>query len=110
MPSTRRTKSYCVALVLTSLAICVDSEPLFDGTEVIQLKIIGNVSALIRDKGEERDWHSFRLQANGEVLDVELRLRGNFRRSECTFPPVMVKFSQAQPRAPCLKVRPNSSW
>ena len=74
----------------------VAAQPLFDHSELLEITIEGDVTQLLRDDGMQRGWHRLRLMVNEDSLDVELRVRGNFRRRECTFPPVTVSFDRQQ--------------
>ncbi|HIG40668.1 MAG: hypothetical protein ABGY96_08420 [bacterium] len=85
-----------LALILAPATVQANDEPLFNGSEMLQITISGNFSELTADDGVERDWHPFELQVNDNILDVKLRLRGNFRRKECTFPPITVNFNKKQ--------------
>lgn len=93
---TVRTFVILLALTLAPATALANDEPLFKGSEMLQVKINGNFSKLIADDGVERDWHPFELQVNDKILNVKLRLRGNFRRKECTFPPITVNFNKKQ--------------
>ncbi len=86
----------CLAFLLASGTIASLAQPLFDTPDLLQISIRGNVSKLIHDDGLKRDWHRFQLFIDDHSLDVRLRVRGNFRRKECDFPPVMVRFNREQ--------------
>jgi hypothetical protein len=87
---------FCLACLLVLTATCSRAQSLFNSPELLQITLEGDISKLIKDDGVERDWHQFRLIVDDDSLDVRLRVRGNFRRKECEFPPIMVKFDRSQ--------------
>ncbi len=86
----------CSVLVFALASTASFSESLFQTAELLKIKLTGNVRKLVRDDKTERDWHNFQLQVGDDSLDVKLRVRGNFRRKECEFPPIMIKFKSSQ--------------
>ncbi len=89
---------FCLFCLPILLADYSGAQLLFNSPERLQISIQGNIDKLIRDNGEERGWHPLRLLVDDISLDVMLRVRGNFRRKECEFPPLMVKFRRKQVR------------
>jgi len=87
---------FCFVCLLFLTAARSSAQPLFNSPELLQISLEGNISKLIKDNGIERDWHQFRLIVDDDSLGVRLRVRGNFRRTECEFPPIMVKFDRKQ--------------
>ena len=79
-----------------------DEVPLFTSNDVINLTIRGDLKALLRDSGDERDEHPLQLlyEENGDTirLDVNIITRGNFRRKpeNCSFPPLRLNFKKKQ--------------
>jgi hypothetical protein len=75
---------------------------LFASHEVIELTLKGDFKTLLKDIGDERDEHPFKLEygENGDtiVLDVDIATRGNFRRKadNCNFPPLKLNFKKKQ--------------
>lgn len=83
------------ALVLVVLAPTVQGAPLFETQEPISVALEGPLTRLMRTRGEERQELPFTLRlADGSVLDVAVRTRGNFRREECAFAPLRLNFKQ----------------
>lgn len=87
---------FCFVCLLFLTAARSAAQPLFNSPELLQISLEGNISKLVKDNGIVREWHQFRLLVDGGFLDVKLRVRGNFRRTECKFPPIMVKFNRKQ--------------
>ncbi len=75
---------------------------LFSSHEVIELTLKGDFKTLLKDIGDERDEHPFKLEysENGDtiVLDLKIATRGNFRRKaeNCNFPPLKLNFKKKQ--------------
>ena len=96
-----------VAVVVSALvnvglkaAESVSISPVF-GTDVGQplaILLEGDTKTLIRDDKDVRDWHAFKLTAGDATFDVKLRVRGNFRRAQCQFPPIMLNLKKKQVR------------
>ncbi|MFN8348596.1 MAG: hypothetical protein U0X91_26580 [Spirosomataceae bacterium] len=71
--------------------------PLFKNEDIIQLKIITNLKALQKDRGDKPVNHWGRLlyarKKKGYInIPIKLRVRGNFRRltTNCVFPPLLL--------------------
>lgn len=73
--------------------------PLFASQEFLTLRLETDLRKLIKDKKDKRDYHPGVLVYavdSGEVrIPVQLRIRGNFRRTTCGFPPIRLKFDSA---------------
>lgn len=85
----------------TSISLAQSSAPLFASEDVIAVSLHADWKALLRDRDEERDEHPATLRyqdANGDTvsLDVQLRVRGNFRRNpdHCVFPPLRLNLKK----------------
>lgn len=77
-----------------------DADPLFRSDDILQARLTGPLSALIRKKSKE-DYlpGKFRVvDADGETLqfDLRFRARGNFRHENCDYPPVRLNFKKSQ--------------
>ncbi len=96
---------------LTMLTICVlgliypnlqgFSQALFQKKDVLQINIITNLNALLKDKKDNAAYHWAKLSYSDEqnetvTLPIKLKQRGNFRRTSgtCDFPPLLVDFPQ----------------
>lgn len=76
------------------------AQDLFHQDDVLPLKISGSISALLKDRGDDPQYHEIQLSysnANQAAITIPLRarVRGNFRRlkSNCDYPPIMLNFS-----------------
>ena len=84
------------ALMLVRTALAAEIQPLFADDEPLTLSLRGPLHALVRDDGEDRQEWPFRLEiGDAEALDVTLRVRGNFRRQACAFPPLRLNVKRA---------------
>lgn len=76
---------------------------LFEGDSILSLTIKCNLYELIKDREEERQYHEGLLIIHSKdrpdhVIKIKLKTRGIFRRarSNCYFPPFLIKFEQAK--------------
>jgi len=74
---------------------------LFETDELLEITFQGKVGALMKDRGDDPQYHDFRLSyANKENAEVELtvriKVRGHFRKQKqnCTYPPLLIDFSK----------------
>lgn len=74
---------------------------LFQNEELLEITLSGDVSDLMKDRGEEPHYHSFKLKYNDQAesditLPVDIKARGHFRKlkQNCNYPPLLLKFSQ----------------
>jgi hypothetical protein len=75
--------------------------PLFTDEEVLQVKLVTDYQKLLRDRGDEREYHPATLSytdSTGGIttLDLKVMVRGNRRRDPkvCRFPPIMLNFTR----------------
>jgi len=79
-----------------------DAQPLFQSDELVSLTLNGPLRAIARDKKkDQQQWQPGTLsysdlQGQAVTLDVELKARGNYRRKECRYPPLRVRFDKDQ--------------
>ena len=85
------------------------SKALFLSNELLQIKISGKLSDVLNDRGNNPQYHSFRLsytkKDNSEVaMPVRIKTRGHFRKdkSNCGWPPLLINFSKKDVPAPSL--------
>ena len=69
---------------------------LFDSNNVIPIQITADFKQLVRDDKDVRGYHTGKLryalrEGKTDSLDVLLKVRGNFRRKYCSFPPLKLK-------------------
>lgn len=75
--------------------------PLFTQNEILQMTFRTDLKELLKDKRDERDYHPIELSyasESGDTIRVEAksRVRGNFRRNMCKFPPLRIKFDSVE--------------
>jgi hypothetical protein len=93
--------------VLTSVSAAYQKEVqpkqyqgLFDSDEIIDIRLEGDIRALMNDWGEEPSYHFMKIhyQSMGieETQGLRVRARGNFRRlrENCDTPPLRFNFSR----------------
>lgn len=90
------TFSYALSAQENEAAI---SYPLFDSDEALEITMEMDIRTVLRDRGEETDYHPLLVTWNsedGEIRQVAARVkvRGNFRRQRenCRFPPLRMRF------------------
>ena len=74
--------------------------PLFEQESMMELTYRANLKKLLKDKKDERSYHEVELMyvdESGDSVSIEAltRIRGNFRRKMCQFPPIRIKFDSA---------------
>ena len=71
--------------------------PLFHGLEPIAVTFSGPLRRLLRDAGDDRrEWPFSATLPSDATVPVDIRVRSNFRRGECTFPPLRLDFPKRQ--------------
>lgn len=71
---------------------------LFEREEVIEIRLEGDIEALLKDRGNDPSYHNLTLHAQNtnvdESLGLRVRVRGNFRRlkKNCDTPPLKFNF------------------
>jgi hypothetical protein len=81
-------------------ALPKQSQGLFDSEEVLDVRLAGDIEALIKDRGEDPSYHILKLHVQNvgseETLDLRVRVRGNFRRlrENCKTPPLKFNFKK----------------
>jgi hypothetical protein len=93
-----------VLLSILSLS-SLSGQNIFDSEDVLKIRLKGPVSVLLKDRGDDPQYHELSLQYGGDstnevMLPVRVRVRGNFRRlkSNCHYPPLMLNFSKENVR------------
>lgn len=87
--------------LLSSFQSFSQSSELFSSDDVLEITLNGDVSGLMKDRGEEPQYHPFKLSykdSNGaSVVEVpiEVKARGHFRKlkKNCNYPPLLLNFS-----------------
>ncbi len=95
-------KRHLVILLLIKICLVlpVRGQNLFDKDDVLNIILRGPVAELLKDRGENPQYHSLTLnysdaQQKGISVPLRIRVRGNFRRQQgnCGYPPLMLNFS-----------------
>ncbi len=101
-------KAYVVQSILVFMAAALasavgKSESFFDSDEVVVLQLEAPLATLKKQRGENPEWLEGRVRlaaslGEEEVLDIEMKARGNFRRlkSTCPFPSYWLNFKKKQ--------------
>lgn len=81
-----------IVLILTlAAAPSIYGSALFDDDSLLEIKLKGPLTTAIADK-RNRGEYPFELSVDGEVIPVEVRIRGNSRVRLCRFPPLRLNF------------------
>jgi hypothetical protein len=90
-----------LALNVLPALIFAQSDPLFDKEDLLELTISGDVGGLIKDRGDDPQYHplilSYKNGDAGEVsIPLKIKVRGHFRKAKenCTWPPLLLNFSK----------------
>lgn len=91
-----------LGLIFTCFSGILFAQPdqLFDVEEVLELTISGNVGGLMKDRGNDPQYHSLTLTYRNESgpvsIPVKIKVRGHFRKAKenCTYPPLLLNFSK----------------
>jgi len=90
------------------------SNELFDSDELLNIKLSGNLRALLNDRGDNPQYHSLNLsylkKDSSEVLmPVNVKTRGHFRKDKanCDYPPLLLDFSKAGQQPSSLFYKQN---
>jgi hypothetical protein len=92
----------CLGLVLTCFSRVLFAQPgqLFDSEDVLELTISGDVGDLMKDRGNDPQYHTLTLSyknAGSPVsIPVKVKARGHFRKAKenCTYPPLLLNFDE----------------
>ena len=89
-------------LIFTSFSGILSAQPdqLFDQEDILELTISGDIGSLMKDRGNDPQYHSLTLSyknADSPVsIPVKIKARGHFRKAKenCTYPPLLLNFDQ----------------
>lgn len=84
-----------LVVLLLSQAAFGDVSPLFDADDILEIELIGPLSAVLDDK-ERREERSFVLRTGGLEQSLDVRVRGKSRSTLCSFPPLRLNFSNSK--------------
>ena len=68
---------------------------LFGSDEVLEIRLETDLRHLLRNSKKE-EYQDGTITLEGKTYPVRLRARGNYRRENCEFPPVMLNFKKTQ--------------
>ena len=73
--------------------------PLFEEDDILKLTIQTDLKVLLKDRGEDPEYHNIQIQYEEGEKVVELagkaKVRGHFRKKNCKFPPIRIKADSA---------------
>ena len=78
----------------------ISQNKLFASEDVVDIRLEGDISTLLNDRGEDPSYHELTLHVESEnieeSLDLRIRVRGNFRRlrENCDTPPLKFNFKR----------------
>jgi hypothetical protein len=92
----------CFGLVLNCFSGVLFAQPgqLFDSEDVLELTISGDVGDLMKDRGNDPQYHTLTLTyktgGNQVSIPVKVKARGHFRKAKenCTYPPLLLNFDK----------------
>ncbi len=90
---------FIVAMLLADTSYGGDVQPLYADDGVLAITLVAPLRDVIRDRKEDEYPGTIEyIDADGEpvTLDVQVRARGNFRRENCDFPPLLLNFRKKQ--------------
>jgi len=86
----------------TALSSFAPFENLFEGDEVINIKLSGNLKAVLNDRGDNPQYHPivisyFSKDSNEIKLTARAKTRGHFRKdkSNCNYPPLLLNIDKS---------------
>ena len=77
------------------VAVPVSASPLFDDDAVLEIRLSGQLAALIKNK-KVREEYPFVLGSRGTNIQIKARVRGNSRVAMCRFPPLRLNFASGK--------------
>lgn len=102
MKTCRNVVLSCLVLIFTCFSGFLSAQPdqLFDVEDILELTISGDVGGLMKDRGNDPQYHALTLSyknSNSQVsIPVKIKVRGHFRKAKenCTHPPLLLNFAQ----------------
>jgi 23S rRNA maturation mini-RNase III len=91
---------FCFLLLTVQRGFSQSSE-LFKDDKLLEMTLSGDVTGLMKDRGEDPKYHTFKLSykdSNDNLKDVpvQIKTRGHFRKMKqnCNYPPLLLNFSK----------------
>ena len=73
---------------------------LFTSSEVLEIRLSGNITALMKDREDNSSYHPFTLSYHEKgtpvSIPIKVKTRGHFRlaKENCSYPPLLLNFSK----------------
>jgi hypothetical protein len=87
---------------VSSVQTNFSSKELFGNDEVLDIKLSGNIRAVLNDRGDNSQYHSlsfsyFEKDSNEVSMPMNIKTRGHFRKDKgnCDYPPLMLDLSKS---------------
>ena len=87
---------------------------LFESDEVLNIKLSGNVRAVLNDRGDNSQYHAlsfsyFEKDSNEVSMPMNIKTRGHFRKDKgnCNYPPLMLDLSKSNQPSSSLFYKQN---
>ncbi|SFU16290.1 hypothetical protein SAMN04489724_4534 [Algoriphagus locisalis] len=91
---------FCALLFSYSFASSQEMELLFDSEEILEVSMKFSIKKLRTETNDSTLMDSFLIFKNpdgsSDTLDVGLRVRGNFRRENCFYPPLRMRLKKQE--------------
>lgn len=91
----------CLASSLLPLSLMAQKSSLFDGEDILNITLSGDLDRLFKDRTGEASYVDLQLSYQDETdktisIPIRSKTRGNFRRRKnvCTYPPLFLNFSK----------------
>ncbi len=81
-------------LIALLLATSASGSPLFENSELLEVKLSGPLSAIIKNR-KVRSEYPFTLSTGDDMINLNVRIRGKSRIDLCRFPPLRLNFRGA---------------
>ncbi len=72
-----------------------EEEKLFGSDDVLEIQLKTDLKHLLKTSKSE-EYQEGELTVNGKTYTIRLKARGNYRRENCAFPPIMLNFKKSQ--------------
>lgn len=88
------------SLFLLCVAHFCVSQPssLFNSGQTIDISLNGDVKALLKDRGDDPQYHDFVLSNQDYQIPIKVKARGHFRKmsANCKYPPLLLNFDKSE--------------
>ncbi|MEB2777250.1 hypothetical protein SYJ56_18180 [Algoriphagus sp. D3-2-R+10] len=91
---------FCCFIIICFAAFPRQDERLFDSDEILEISLKFSVKKLRKETNDSTFMDSMLIYKNGDgavdTLNVGLRVRGNFRKENCYYPPVRMRLKKKE--------------